>query len=64
MSYIDEGQRSRRGFAAWRSGKGIFRGALHTGYPFEQIIPVHLRLPVFYIVININLNLEKEVLYV
>jgi hypothetical protein len=28
MSYVDEGQRSRRGFAAGRSGKGIFRGAL------------------------------------
>jgi hypothetical protein len=29
MSYVDEGQRSRRGFAAGRSGKGIFRGALY-----------------------------------
>jgi hypothetical protein len=30
MSYVDEGQRSRRGFAAGRSGKGIFRDALYT----------------------------------
>jgi hypothetical protein len=31
MSYVDEEQRSRRGFAAGRSGKGIFRGALYLG---------------------------------
>jgi hypothetical protein len=30
MSYVDEGQRNRRGFAAGRSRKGIFRGARLT----------------------------------